>query len=107
MAPHEGRIEKRIRLAVPREVSKLWDPAGPEHTITENVCSSGVRVLTRRALAPSERLIVRSLKSDLQTQVRVVYCQRLPDGRYGVGLQFPGVAINFLSAVRRGSQNQG
>ena len=106
MSPHEGRIEKRIQLAVPLEVSRLWDPAGPEHTITENVCSSGVRVLTRQALAPSERLIVRSLETDLQTQARVVYCQRLADGRYGVGLQFPGIAINSLSAVRRESQNQ-
>jgi len=107
MAPHEGRIEKRIRLAVPLEVSKLWDPAGPDHTITENVCSNGVRVLTRRAMEPNERLMIRSFQSDLQTKVRVVYCQRLPDGQYGVGLQFQGVAINFPSAVRRGPQNQG
>ena len=107
MAPHEGRIEKRIRLAVPLEVSKLWDPAGSEHTITENVCSNGVRVLTRRAMEPNERLMVRSFQSDLQTKVRVVYCQRLPDGQYGVGLQFQGVAISFPSAVRQRPQNQG
>jgi hypothetical protein len=107
MSPHEGRIEKRIRLAVPLAVSKVWDPAGAEHTITENVCSNGVRVSTRRAMDPNERLTVRSFESDLQTQARVVYCQQLPDGRYGVGLQFQGVAVNFLSAVRRGSQHQG
>jgi hypothetical protein len=107
MSPHMGRIEKRIRLAVPLEVSKVGDLAGPEHTITENVCSYGVRVLTRRAMEPNERIMVRSLESDLQTQVRVVYCQRLTDGRYGVGLQFQEVAINFLSAIRRGSRSQG
>jgi len=107
MSPHEGRIEKRIRLAVPLEVSKLWDPAGPEHTITEDVCSSGARVLTRRAMEPNERLIVRAFQSHLQTQARVVYCQRLPDGRYGVGLRFQKADVNFLSAVRRGSHNRG
>lgn len=102
-----GRIEKRIRLAIPLEVSKLRDPSGGEHAITENVCSNGVRVLIRRTMEPNQRLTVRSFESDLQAQARVVYCQRLPDGLYGVGLQFPGVAINFLSAVRQGSQNQG
>ena len=107
MSPHAGRIEKRIHLAVPLEVSKLWDPAGWEHTITENICSNGVRVLIRRAIEPNERLMLRLFEGDPQTQTRVVYCERLPDGRYGVGLQFQGVATNFLSALRRGSQNQG
>jgi hypothetical protein len=107
MSPHEGRIEKRVRLAVPLELSKLRDAGHTEHTITENVCSNGVRVTTRRAMEPSERLMVRSCEIELQTQVRVAYCQQLTDGRYGVGLQFQGLAFNFLSAGRRGSQNQG
>jgi len=106
MSPHMGRIEKRIRLAVPLEVSKLRDPSDAEHTITEDVCANGVRVLSRRAMEPNERLMVRSLAGDLQTQATVVYCQ-LRDGRYAVGLRFQGPAINFLSAVRRGSQNRG
>jgi PilZ domain len=107
MSPHEGRIEKRMRLAVPLAVSKLWDPAGAEHTITEDVCSSGVRVLTRRAMEPNERLMIRAFQGDLQIQARVVYCHRLPDGRYGVGLRFQKADVDFLSAVRRRSQNQG
>ncbi len=107
MSPHMGRIEKRIRLTVPLEVSKLRDPSGVEQTITEDVSSSGVRVLTRRAMAPNERLMVRAFQRDLQTRARVVYCQRLPDGRYGVGLRFQKADINFLSAARRGSQNRG
>ena len=107
MSPHEGRIEKRIRLAVPLEISKLRDPSGAEHTITEDVCSSGVRVLIRRAMEPSERLMVRAFQGDVQTLARVVYCQRLPDGRYGVGLRFQKADVDFLSAVRRRSQNQG
>jgi hypothetical protein len=107
MSPHEGRIEKRIRLALPLEVYKLGDRVGPEHAITENACSSGVRVLTRWSLKPNERLMIRSFENDLPTQVRVVYCQRLPDGRYAVGFRFQKADVNFLSAVRRGSQNRG
>jgi len=26
---------------------------------------------------------------------RVVYCQRLPDGRFGVGIQFQGQSISW------------
>jgi hypothetical protein len=56
-------------------------------TTTENVCSLGVRVLTERAMDLNERLMIRSLGGDLRTLARVVYCQRLPDGRFAVGLE--------------------
>ena len=38
---HQGRIEKRIQLAIPLELSKLQDQAAAEYTTTENVCSVG------------------------------------------------------------------
>jgi len=66
-----------------------------ERTTTENWCSLGVRILTQRAKQPNERLIMRSLAGDLQAPVRVVYCQRLPNGRFGVGLQFLGETVNW------------
>ena len=37
--------------------------------------------------------MISSLAGDLRTFARVVYCQRLPDGRFGVGLQFQGIAV--------------
>ncbi len=94
MSPTEGRIEKRIRLSIPLEFSKLRDPNGTERTVTENVCSIGARVLTRWAMEPNERLMVRFLELNLRTQARVVYCQRLPDGRFGLGLQFEGISMS-------------
>lgn len=102
MFPPEGRIEKRIPLAIPVEISKLWDPAGGERTTTENVCSSGVLVLTAKALEPKEQLMVRFLESDLQVNARVVYRQRMPDGRNGVGLQFRRRDVNSLGDILRG-----
>ena len=100
MSPQEGRIEKRVRLAVPVEISKLGDPAGAEHAITENVCSVGIRVLTRKLVAPDERLVLRFVGLDLQLLARVVYRQRMPDGRYGVGLQFRGLNVSVLPTLR-------
>lgn len=85
-----GRLEKRISLAVPVEISTLQDPSATERTSTENLCSLGVRVLTLQPKELNERLIIRSLTGDMRTIARVVYCQRLTDGRFGIGMQFLG-----------------
>jgi hypothetical protein len=88
MSERSGRLEKRIRLAVPVEILNPQNPAAAERTTTENVCSLGIRILTQRARELNERLWVRSLDGNLRTLARVVYCHRLPDGRFGLGLQF-------------------
>jgi hypothetical protein len=103
MPVRSGRLEKRIRLAVPVQISSLLDPAATEGTTTENVCSLGMRILTQRARELNERLWVRSLDGDLRTLAQVVYCQRLPDGRFGVGLQFKGQAVNWSGGSLAGA----
>ena len=44
----------------------------------------------------NERLVVRSSDGDLQTQARVVYCQRLSDGQFAIGLQFPTETSDWM-----------
>jgi hypothetical protein len=43
----------------------------------------------------NERLMISTLMGNLRTSARVVYCQRLPDGRFAIGLQFQGQAVNW------------
>jgi len=93
MPVRSGRLEKRIPLAAPVEISSL-QPAATERTITENLCSLGIRILTQGARELNERVWVRLRDEDLRTLARVVYCQRLPDGRFGVGLQFQKRVVN-------------
>ncbi len=81
MPTRSGRLEKRVQLTVPVQISSIRDPAATERTTTENVCSLGVRILTQRAKEMNERLMIRSLMGDLRTLARVVYCQRLPDAK--------------------------
>src|SRR6266446_3952664 len=95
MPMRSGRLEKRIRLAVPVEISGPENAGEAERTTTENVCSLGIRILTKRARDSNERLMISSLRGDLRALARVVYCQRLPGGRFGVGLQFQGRPINW------------
>jgi len=95
MPTRSGRLEKRIQLAFPVEISTLRDPSATERTSTENVCSLGVRVVSERRKELNERLMVRSFVGDLRTVARVVYCQRLSDGRFGVGMQFLGIGTKW------------
>jgi hypothetical protein len=105
MPVRSGRLEKRIRLAVPLQITGVLDPAAAERTTTENVCPLGMRVLTQRATELNEQLMINSLMGDLRAIARVVYCQQLSDGHFAVGLQFQRVSINgpkdSLSGRRR------
>ena len=95
MAVKSGRLEKRVQLSLPVQISSLYDPSAAERTTTENVCSLGMRVLTQKARELNERLMISSLAGDLRALARVVYCQRLPDGRFGLGVQFQRQSISW------------
>jgi hypothetical protein len=90
-----GRLEKRVQLAVPLQISSILDPAMAERITTENVCSLGMRVITQRARELNERLVISSLIGDLRTFARVVYSQRLPNGHFAIGLQFQGASLKW------------
>lgn len=98
MSVRSGRLEKRIQLSLPVQISSLYDPSKAERTTTENVCSLGMRVSTQKAKELNERLMISSLVGDLRALARVVYCQRLPDGRFGIGIQFQGRTVNWQAS---------
>jgi hypothetical protein len=95
MALRSGRLEKRIQLSLPVQISSLYDPTTTERATTENVCSLGMRVLSQKARELNERLMISSLVGDARAVARVVYCQGLPDGRYGIGIQFQGQSVRW------------
>ena len=98
MATRTGRIEKRIPIEVPMQIFRFLKPGSTdlgEKTTTENVSGHGIRVLSSRALPPQERLLVTSpMGSEEPKPARVVYCQQLREGVFGVGLQFEKLEAN-------------
>jgi hypothetical protein len=90
-------------MAVPLQISSVQDPAEMERTTTENVCSTGARVLSQSARERGEQLLIRSLVDGLRTIARVIYCQRLPDGRFGIGLHFQGSALAWPNNPQTGA----
>ncbi len=95
MPARTGRLEKRIHIEVPLRLLILRNPGDVEKTVTQNVSSHGVRVLTRRPLLPQEQLVAETADGEVRMQARVVYCQGLPDGRFAAGLQFQEGYVNF------------
>ena len=103
MPIRSGRLEKRTRLAIPLQISSLLGATAIERTTTENVCSLGIRAVMGRPRDLDEQLLVKSLDGILQTPARVVYCQRLPDGRFAVGFQFKQKATDWLKKSLTGA----
>ncbi len=85
-----------MRLAIPVRISSFEEPSAGERSTTENICSLGIRVLVRRARELNERLLIKSADGELQTDARVVYCERLRDGRFALGLEFHGKVTNWV-----------
>lgn len=95
MQLRSGRLEKRIQMTVPVEMCPVQDQSALERATTENVCSLGARVLTRQPKERNDRLMVRTVLGKFWIQARVVYCQRISDGRFGVGIQLQGMRVNW------------
>jgi hypothetical protein len=80
------RPERRIARAVAVQLSTIEGSPSAEKSFTENVSSHGARVVTKQRWKAEERVLLKSLESDFQSQARVVYCQLLPRNAFAVGL---------------------
>lgn len=82
-----GRSERRMARTVKVEVRALAGPTLQETTLTENVSGRGARVLMRQRLPRRQEALLISLSDGAHAPAKVVYCQRLADNRFAVGLE--------------------
>lgn len=87
MAVPHGRSDKRVTKEVTVELVRPDDPRLKETAIAQNVSARGLRVATERVWRPGDRVLISSLESGLRTQARVVYCQRMKNNKFAVGLE--------------------
>lgn len=85
-----GRSEKRIAKMVSVEVCLRDEPKLNERMLTENVSAHGARVFAERKLQPGQQVLVSSSKEGVRSQARIVYCQRVSESRFAVGLELFG-----------------
>jgi hypothetical protein len=82
-----GRAEKRIARAVTIEVCPQNEPMLKERTLTENVSPHGARIMMEREWRPGQHVVVISPKEGVQSRAQIVYCQRVLQSRFAVGLE--------------------
>ena len=91
----DGRIEKRIQMAVPVYLVSLKEPRIAERVLTENVSTHGARVVTKRLWRPGEQQWISPLSGQFQLEAQVVYCQPISNQRFSVGLDIRTRSINW------------
>jgi hypothetical protein len=87
MAAPIGRSDRRIKKETVLELARADDPELKMTAIAQNASVRGLRVATERLLRPGDRVLLSSPESGLRTQARVVYCQRMKNNRFAVGLE--------------------
>jgi PilZ domain len=86
-----GRYERRIARAEVVELLYMDELPMEKHGAnTENMSPQGARVITDSICAPGKPVFLRVPEENLKLPARVVYCQRLEDGRFAIGLQLRG-----------------
>jgi len=88
MGVSTGRTQKRIAKEVVAELARPSTSPTKETAISQNVSSRGVRLATERDWHAGDRVLLSSPELGFHGQARVVYCQRLDNERFAVGLEF-------------------
>jgi PilZ domain-containing protein len=84
-----GRYEKRTAKAVTLEIRLEDEGRLKERALTENVSPHGARVLMGRERRPGQHVEVFFPKQRVWSRAHIVYCQRVAENRFAVGLELP------------------
>lgn len=82
-----------LRRKEPRTTLKmfvnLYSPDDPtfEVTPTIDISCHGARVVTKKIWRPNQLLSVRSIRGNLYSHARVVYCQPYTDNSFVIGIE--------------------
>lgn len=80
------RVDMRVTALLVGKRGKL----GMETGLTEDVSSRGARVASTSEWLVGEMVLVTIPGFHFSSAARVAYCNRLSNGRFGVGLEFVG-----------------
>jgi PilZ domain-containing protein len=80
-------MEDRAAINVPVRLIPADNLRQSEFSHTENVSIHGARVIASEPWQTGKSALVRSEEGQFEWTGRVVYCLRLPDGRFAMGLQ--------------------
>ena len=91
----DGRVEKRLAMAVPVYLTSMKEPHARERTTTENVSPHGAHVISNRFWQSGEEALIAPLAGGFPQVGRVVYCEVRAGGTFRVGIEFPDRAVRW------------
>jgi len=69
------------------ELARPDDPQLKETAMAQNVSARGMRIATEDVWLPGDPVLLSSPESGFRTEARVVYCKRMENNRFAVGLE--------------------
>ncbi len=87
-------MERRLPIIVAIRLAPAQsaDNDGEEKTYTDNISAHGARIFSKQAWQPDDVVRITPLNRDVACG-KVVYCHRLPDNRYGIGVKIQGSPV--------------
>ena len=82
-----GRSDRRIPKEVAVELARPDASQFREIAVAQNVSARGMRVATEDVWLPGDPVLLSSPESGVRAHARVVYCQRMENNRFAVGLE--------------------
>jgi hypothetical protein len=82
-----GRTQRRIAREVQVELARPSVPESQETAAAENVSERGMRVVTGHIWRPGDLVVLSSPSTGFRTQARVVYCHRVENKGFAMGLE--------------------
>ncbi len=101
-----GRRERRLPIAVVVRLEVLEREGAiecereHEKTYTDNLSAHGARVQSTHAWRPGEQAEIAPFSEESSVRAEVVYCQRLDDKRFFIGLKFPNGKVPWAILKR-------
>ena len=86
MSMPTGRSEKRTPIELAVVLSRTNGKSCKERTFTANVSSRGLCAIARKMWRPGARLLISFAEGSIREQASVVYCHRLGNKKFAVGL---------------------
>lgn len=97
----ERRLPIIVAVSLMRAKNQNADMDKSEKSYTDNISLHGARFFSRTCWEPGEMVRVTPLNYECAFG-KVIYCQRLADGRHAVGVNFQDAAISWSILQRYG-----
>jgi PilZ domain len=96
-----GRMERRLPIIVVVRLAPAQGVVadGEEKTFTDNISPHGARIFSKHAWQLGDLVRVAPSNADVAC-AKVIYCQKLPDDRYGIGVKFQDHPVAWSATQR-------